>query len=431
MTDKFDWLREHVAGGVFVPGDVGYDAECFAYNLLTPLAPPIVVGAASVADVEAGVRFAAAHEMPIAVRGGGHHQPRAATDALLITLDRMTEVRIDEDGAAARVAGGARWQDVLAAATPLGLAAAAGSAPTVGAIGYVLGCGRSPMLGRAFGYASDHVTEFEVVTADGVRRTADEVENADLFQALKGSRGNFGVVTAMRIALFPVATMYAGNLSFGPAQAERVIKAWRDWARTLPDEATTSVAIRPGECAIRYAFAGPAERGAALLAPMRALSPITRDAVAEVPFADAAAMHGDPPMPPPFHDLGMGLHDLPAEAIAALVGAGAVAELSALGGALDRAPAPDVNPARGLPYQLIAVARDTGSLDRLENALAPWRDDRQQPNSMTRRQIDVRDVRRVYGAELFGRLAALKAKYDPDNLFRVNFNIPPVRTVSP
>jgi hypothetical protein len=144
-------------------------------------------------------------------------------------------------------------------------------------------------------------------------------------------------------------------------------------------------------------------------------------------------------VPVPFRDLGMGLRELPDEAIAAMLevdgpGAGSplgTLEIRALGGALDRAPAPDANPARGLPYQIIAVGPDAVALDRLENALAPWRDDRQQPNSMTGRQIDVRDVQRVYGDDLFGRLGVLKAKYDPDNLFRVNFNIPPVHTVSP
>jgi hypothetical protein len=452
VTDKFEWLREHISGGVFVPGDPGYGAECLTYNLLTPLTPPIVVGAANVADVEAAVRFASANDMPIAVRGGGHLQPHTATDALLITLDRMTAVRIDEDSATAWVAGGARWADVLAAATPRGLAAAVGSAPSVGAIGYVLGGGQSPTLGRAFGYASDHVSEFEVVTADGVRRTADEVENADLFQALKGSRGNFGVVTAMRIALLPVANIYAGGLFFPGEESERVITAWRDWANKLPDAATTSAGILRVApmphlpevlrgrfvVAIRYAYADDADEGAGLLAPMRSLGPAMLDTVAEQPFAVAAAMHGDPPVPVPFRDLGMGLRELPDKAIEAMIevdgpGAGSplgTLEIRALGGALDRAPAPDANPARGLPYQIIAVGPDA-ALDLLENALAPWRDDRQQPNSMTRRQIDVRDVQKVYGDDLFGRLAVLKAKYDPDNLFRVNFNIPPVHTVSP
>lgn len=455
VTDKFDWLRDHVTGAVFVPADVGYAAECATFNLLAPLWPPVVVGAASVADVEAAVRFAAANDMPVAVRGGGHSQPHQADGAVLVTLDRMTAVQIDEDSAIARIAGGARWGDVVEATSPLGLAAPVGSSPTVGAIGYVLGGGQSPALGRAYGYASDYVTEFEVVTADGVRRIANEVENADLFQALKGSRGNFGVVTAMRIALLPVETLVAGGLYFPGNEAPRVIRAWRDWAAKLPDAATTSVAILRvapmpqvpqvlrGQfvAAIRYAYAGPAAEGAEYFEPMRALGPAMLDTVGEVPFATATTMYYEPHSAVPYLERGMGLKDLSDEAIRVLMevdGPGSYSplgnvEIRALGGALDRAPGPDAIPARGLPYQVVAVGRGTGNdspavraaLDSLENALRPWRDDHQQPNSMSREQAGASDVRRVYGMELFGRLATLKAKYDPDNMFRMNYNIPP------
>lgn len=455
MTDKFDWLRDHVTGAVFVPGEIGYAAECSTFNLLTPLTPPVAVGAASVADVEAAVRFASANEMPIAVRGAGHSQPHHASDAVLVTLDRMTAVQIDEDSAVARIAGSARWGDVVEATAPLGLAAPVGSAPTVGAIGYVLGGGQSPTLGRAYGYASDYVTEFEVVTADGVRRIANEVENADLFQALKGSRGNFGVVTSMRIALLRVETLVAGGLYFPGNEAERVIRAWRDWSAKLPDAATTSVAILRvapmphvpqvlrGQfvTAIRYAYAGPAAEGIERFAPMRDLGPAMLDTVAEVPFATATTMHYDPPTPVPYLERGMALSDFSEEAIHALIkvdGPGSYSplgnvEVRALGGALDRAPAPDANPGRGVAYQVVAVGRGTASdapavlaaLDALEQALTPWREDRQPPNSMTPELAGVKEVRRVYGPELFDRLAALKAKYDPDNLFRVNYNVPP------
>jgi hypothetical protein len=152
-------------------------------------------------------------------------------------------------------------------------------------------------------------------------------------------------------------------------------------------------------------------------------------------------MHYEPSSAVPYLERGMGLKDLSDAAIRALIevdGPGSYSplgnvEIRALGGALDRAPGPDAIPARGLPYQVVAVGRGTGNdsptvraaLDALENALRPWRDDHQQPNSMTREQAGASDVRRVYGMELFGRLATLKAKYDPDNMFRMNYNIPP------
>ncbi|MEU8817451.1 FAD-dependent oxidoreductase [Actinoplanes sp. NPDC048796] len=308
MTDL-----EKLTGPVLRPGDPGYDEERRTQNLLTPLRPAIAVGAADVADVRAAVRYAAANRLAVAVRGGGHMQPYTAEGAVLITLDRMAGVTVDAGRRTARVTGGALWREVIDAAAKEGLAPMAGSSVTVGAIGYVLGGGQGPILSRPYGYASDHVTSFDIVTADGELRTVSGDD--ELFAALRGP---------------PIPQLPE------PLRGAHVLS-------------------------VRFAHLGPAEEGEALLAPMRAVAPALIDTVAEVPFAVAATLHNDPVDASPYQDRSLGLSGLPDAALDKLIeltGPGTripltSVEVRALGGAMDRPPAtPDSVPSRGLPFQL-------------------------------------------------------------------------------
>ncbi|MEU4426442.1 FAD-binding oxidoreductase [Actinoplanes sp. NPDC024001] len=453
MTD-FGKLAGELDGTLFLPGDPGYAGECFTFHLLQPLTPDAAVGAASVADVQAAVRFAGANDLAVAVRGGGHLQTHSAAGALLITLDRMNGVTIDARRRTARITGAARWQEVIDAAAGAGLAPLSGSATTVSAIGYVLGGGQGPILSRRYGYASDHVTSFDIVTADGRARTVDAAHEPDLFAALRGGKGNFGVVTGMEIGLFPAATVVGGGIYFPGAATERLLPAWRDWAATLPEQATTSFAVQwlpPFEVLppmlrgahvvhLRYAYDGPAGIGTALLEPMRAVAPALLDTVAEVPYPVAAVLHNDPTEPAPVLHRSLGLAELADETLAELIrhaGPDLLSvEVRALGGALDRPPAtPDSVPSRGLPYQLTAfalatpddLARQAGNLAALIGALRPWADRRQMVNFLAPDEAtDPAQLRVVYGPELYDRLLAVKRRYDPTSMFRMNHSIRPV-----
>ncbi|XVU28919.1 FAD-binding oxidoreductase [Actinoplanes sp. CA-054009] len=447
---------QQLTGPVLRPGEPGYDEECRTQNLLTPLRPAIVVGAADVADVRAAVRYAAANKLAVAVRGGGHMQPYTAEGAVLVTLDRMAGVTVDAGRRTARVTGGARWQEVIDAAAKDGLAPMAGSSVTVGAIGYMLGGGQGPILARTHGYASDHVTSFDIVTADGELHTVDAGNEPDLFAALRGGKGNFGVVTAMEIELFPVATVFAGSIYFPGSSTAEVLRTWRDWAATLPEQATTSVAIQrlpPVEelppplrgahvLSVRFAYLGAAEAGAALLAPIRAAVPALIDTVAEVPYKVAATLHNDPVDAMPYLDRSLGLGGLPDAALDKLIeltGPGSPipltsVEVRALGGAMDRPPAtPDSVPSRGLAFQLFAFAVGGDDLDgghrrleRLMNGMLPWADPkhRRMLNFLsTEEALDPQALSEVYGRELYDRLRAVKRRYDPATMFRMNHTI--------
>jgi len=448
-------LKSRLTGPVFLPGEPGYDAERATFNLNTPLAPAIVVGAASVGDVRTAIRYAAENGLAVATRGGGHLVPRDGAGQLLLTLDRMTTVTVDPERSAARVTGSPRWSQVMTVATAHGLAPMNGSLPHVGVVGYLLGGGLSPILGRRNGYASDHITSIDVVTADGEPHTTTATDEPDLFFALRGSKGNVGVVTAVEFGLFPITTVYGGGLWFAGERLAEVLPVWRDWAATLPEAATTSVGIQrlpelpdlPGPLRgafvlhVRYSHVGTAAEGEALLEPMRRLGTTVFDTVAEIAYADSGTIHNDPPFPVPYFDRSFGLRGLSDEFLAKLVELTGPdsdcplvnVEIRVLGGALDREPAaPDAVNTRGLPFQWVgfglggtdAAEPLTGYLEKCVAELAPWAHPRRIVNFVGPEEaLDPRVLRETYGPDLYDRIVVVKEKYDPANLFRINHNI--------
>lgn len=457
MTAQFDvtTLKSRLTGPIFLPGDSGYAAECATFNLNTPLTPAIVVGAATVADVRVAVRFAAENGLAVATRGGGHLAARTGNGQLMLTLDRMTSWTIDAPNASVRVTGSPRWGQLMEPLAAHGLAGMNGSSPHVGVVGYLLGGGHSPVLSRSQGFASNQITSIEVVTGDGELRTASATENADLFFALRGSKGNVGVVTAVEFGVFPITTIYGGGLWFAIDRLVEILPVWRDWAAKLPEEASTSVGIQrlpdlpemPGPLRgasvvhVRYSHVGTAAEGEALLTPIRELGVTVFDTVAEIPYAQSGTIHNDPPAPLPIFDRGTGLRELPDEALAALVeltgpesGCPLVnVEIRVLGAALDREPAaPDALPTRGLAYQFTGFAVGgpdsaefmNGWLAKVVGGMWQWADPRQMPNFVSPEGGHTpQELRDTYGAELYDRIVAVKEKYDPANLFRVNHNI--------
>jgi len=424
---------------------------------MTPLSPRVAVGPESLADVQAAVRFAAKNGMGIGVRGGGHIVAKQDEEIVVINMRRMRGVSVDPGGRRVRFGGGALWQDVLDAVTPLGLAPMNGSSPTVGATGYMLGGGHSPTLGRSLGWAAEYISALELVTADGqVRRVTAESE-PELFFALRGTKGNFGLVTAVDCEVFPVTHIYGGGLWFAGDDIAEVLHTWREWVTEIPDEMSTSVAVQrlPPDPAlpqplrgafvvhVRVAYNGMAEEGEKQLARLRAIAPTIFDTVGELTYAQAATIHMDPPLPLRYADRSSGLAELTAQTVEALVEfAGphsdcqlASMEIRHLGGALDRAPrTPDAIPVRGLPFQLFAFGVGPveqmpalrGQLAEMVDKVRPWADTRRMvsflsPEEATRPAA----MREIYGPELYDRLARIKREYDPANMFRVNHNIEP------
>jgi FAD/FMN-containing dehydrogenase len=447
-------LAAAVAGSVLLPGDAGYDEERAVFNLNHDLVPAVIVVAQGAADVQAAVTFAAGQHRPVLVKTTGHQIVGTAHGAVVIATHRMNDVAIDPIRSTARVGAGTVWSEVVAKAAEAGLAPLNGSNPTVGVSGYTLGGGLSPTLGRSRGYAADHVRSLEVVTADGELRHADAESEPELFWALRGGKGNFGVVTALEFDLFPVPRLYGGAIYFPGERTADVLRAWTAWHPGTPETMVSSFAVlrmpplpelpEPLRGAflvtLRIAYTGTAADGERLIAPLRAAAPAVLDTVRDMPYTAVASIHSEPTEPLPYYERGIMLREFPAQAqdkLVKLTGPDsgstlAIAELRALGGAWDREPAvPNAVATRGLPYSLLAVAGDPleeeqqlkESVAALLDGMEPWQGDRRLVNNLA--PDEATDAAAIYGPERYQRLAAVKKAYDPANMFRLNHNIAP------
>ena len=411
-------LRRGLAGDLHVPGDSGYDvARRPLHDTIDPR-PAMVVEARGAADVRAAVLAAHEHDLPLAVQATGHGTHVPADDAILVRTSDMAAVLVDPARRVARVGPGAVWGDVLAAAAPFGLAPLSGSSPSVGVTGYTLGGGLG-WLARRHGFAADSLLRAEVVTADGSIATASADDHADLFWGLRGGGGSFGVVTAMELRLHPVAEVYAGTACFAVDRAPETLMRYREWIADAPDALSTAVLLmhRPdGQrvLAIRAMHAGEADEARRLLAPLfAAAGPPLVDGMRPMRFADAS-MGGTAP-----RHLEL-VHELPDAVIDAIVAAQAAptVEVRHWGGAMAR-PAAGAGPVgpRDVPLSVIADAHVPG----LAAALAPHATG----GSFLNFLADPARTATAFAPADYEALRAVKAAYDPDDVFRVGHAIPP------
>lgn len=451
-------LRARLLGEVVVPGDEGWDEARRAWNLAVDQRPAAVAFPETAGDVAAIVEFARSNGLRVAPQGTGHAaSPGLLDDSVLVKTSRMRGVRIDAAGRRARVEAGALWIEVTTAAAEHGLAALAGSAPTVGVVGYTLGGGLG-WLGRRYGFAANSVQAVELVTADGRLIKADREHHADLFWALRGGGGSFGVVTAIEFALYPVRDVYAGALFWPIERSREILRAWRKWVQDVPNEVSSVGRImrfpaipavpeplRGGAFVlVEAAYLGGEADGADLLRPLRELAPEI-DTFSVIPVTALSKLHMDPEQPVAGLGDGVLLERLPPEAVDAFVAAAGPrsrsslvsVELRHLGGALAQA-----SPEHGAvgsfdePFALFAVgsavdadiaASVKAQLRLVRGVMAPWSARRTFLNFTGR----LTDARSHYQSGAYPRLREVKSAYDPDDRIRSNSPIPPARQGSP
>jgi UDP-N-acetylenolpyruvoylglucosamine reductase len=432
------------------PGDPGWDDARRAWNLAIDQRPAAVARAETVADVVAAVDHARAVGLRVAVQGTGHgarHDLRDGT--LLINTSRMTGVEVDPDARVARVAAGTIWSDVVDAAVEHGLTALHGSAHDVGVVGYTLGGGVG-WLARKYGLASSSLLSAEVVMADGNVVRADPESNPDLFWALKGGGGNFGVVTEVEVALYPVTQAFAGWLVWPMARAADVLTAWSEWTRSTPEEATSigrllqlppipevPEPLRGRQVVVvEAAYLGDEAHGRELLRALLDLEP-ELDTFGMVPARALTELHRDPPAPVPGVGDGMLLASFDAAAATAVVVAaamdgtaplvslevrhldGAVGRPDPNGGALSHIEAPYALYAIGSPLGPVTPEAIEARLGDVRAALAPWLS-RSTYFNFADRDVDVADL---YPGRAAERLAEIRAQVDPESLFRSRHTI--------
>lgn len=453
-ASAIDALAARVMGPVLTAGDERYDAERAGYQTARRHRPDVVVGAARPDDVREAVVFARGHGLPVAVQGTGHAlSATAAEGGVLINTSRLRGVRVNAQAGTAWVAAGTRWEPVVQEAALVGLAPLSGSAPSVGAVSYTLGGGLG-LLSRRYGYAADHVRSLEVVTADGRLRCATEDSEPDLFWALRGGRDNFGVVTRMEIDLVPVTMLYGGGLFFAGESAAEVLDTYLQWTATVPDEMGSSIALISFPDApalpeplrgrhvvhVRISYAGAAlGAGERMVAPLRALGPVI-DTVREMPYTATGSVHNDPVDPGTFEAGTAMLGELDAAAVRAVLDVAGppapvphVVELRHLGGRLADPPATgNAVGNRDARFLLNVISRleraDITDVRpahwRMFAAVAPWCTGGRALNFMNG-EDGAGQVRTAYDPAAYRRLTELKAVHDPENVFRLNHNIPP------
>jgi FAD/FMN-containing dehydrogenase len=462
-------LRGQVSGRVFAPGDDGYDVARQTWSAAHfDQRPAVVVMPSNPADVASAVTFARAHELSIAVQGGGHGHPRPANDALLVNFASMTSVHVTHGTAAsdpssragaagtARVEAGARWRDVIAAAHPYGLAPLNGFAGTVGVSGYTLGGGIGWLV-RQYGAAAASLRSAELVTADGRLMQADDRTHADLFWGLRGGGGNFGVVTSFEFDLYPVKEIFGGFVAYPLADGKQVLSAYSDWTKTVPETLTSAVRLvhyppapaipeplrGASAIVIMACHTGSTAEGQALLKPLQSIATPLFNTFRSMPYAEVGTIASDPPEAPPLFTFGNGggLRDLSTDVIDAVLriagdrAAGIfLVEVRHVAGALARQPEDAMPFTFRSPWFISALAA-APTPDALEGGKRSVAALLQALTSALTGEVLINGVdhaisspqitRAAYSEKNYRRLVALKDDHDPTNVFRFNHNIPP------
>jgi FAD binding domain len=454
LTVTHTALADTLTGGVVLPGDPAWDDARSGFNLLEDQHPAAVAFPVDAHEVAAAVNYARRAGLRVAPQATGHNQgPLGDMDGtLLLNVSGLQEVRVDPGAQQVRVGAGVKWDRVAPRLSAHGLAGLHGSSPDVGIAGYSLGGGMG-WLARKHGLQANAVTALELVTAEGDFVRADHENHPELFWALRGGGGNFGVVTAIEFAVHPVDELYAGALFFPFERASEVLHAWSAWQGDQPDELMSwasllhfppipdvpAFARGRSFAVVMAAFLGSEAEGRELIRPLRELGP-ARDTFASVPPVVLGDLAMDPLDPLPIHSGHELVDELPAKAIDEIIAAVGpesgrgetltMLQFRQMGGALAR-ETPGAGARATLPGEVsmftlgVVLGEESETEVRaavadVKSALVPYRAGLY-PNFIEQPA----DARAFFSPETWERLRTIKAGYDADDLFAGNHHIPP------
>jgi FAD/FMN-containing dehydrogenase len=449
-------LEASFRGEVVRPGDPSYDDHRKVWNGSIDRRPALILRCAGVADAIAAVKFARATGLSAAVRSGGHSFPglSVADDAILIDLGLMKGIRVDPEARTARVQAGVLWGELDHETQAFGLATTGGIVTHTGVAGLTLGGGIG-WLQRKLGLTIDQLLGIDLVTAEGELVRASESENADLFWGVRGGGGNFGIVTEFEFRLHPVGpTVVAGPVFWPMEESPKVLRFYRDWIAEGPDELMTLVLHRkapplpfvPTELhgklivGVAACYAGSVEEGEKVVRPLKELGSPAVDACVPKPYVAHQAML-DPSFPHYWWyyvrscdvaELTDDVIDITVEHSMQIQSPVTSFPIWQMGGAVSH-PGDDDTAFNGRhaghTFNILGATQTAEGFDeerewakRFWSALEPHHTSVYVNFLMEEGEERVREA---YGAEKYDRLKALKRKYDPDNFFRINQNIPP------
>ena len=454
-TSTIEELREQVRGAVITADDADYEEARRVYNGMIDRKPRVVVRCVDAGDVMATVGFARENALDLSVRGGSHSVPGFGTndDGVVIDLSLMKGTRVDPKAQTVRAEGGCTWGDFNHATYPFGLATTGGVVSTTGIAGLTLGGGIG-YLSRGFGLSLDNLLSADVVTADGRFLVASEKENEDLFWALRGGGGNFGVVTSFEYQLHPVKDIFAGIFFYPIERTRDVLEFYRDYVADAPEQMGLFPAFQIAPplpfvpesevgktfCAIISCWAGPLDEGEKALEPIRRAAPTVAEMVSPMPYP-ALNTAFDPLLPPGLQHYWKASFatELTDGAIAAHVEHGpkvpvvnSTMHIYPINGACNRV----ASDATAFAYRDAKFATVIAGMwpDPADNeANIKWVKDYYQalePHSLAGGYVNFMsgdDQGRVQAnyKDNYTRLASIKHKYDPTNLFHMNQNIEP------
>lgn len=452
-------FRKGLAGNILTPSDRDYDAARRVWNGSIDRYPAVIVRCTDASDVAASIGFARDQGLPIAIRGGGHHAAGfgVCDGGVVVDLSRMRSVEVDPGARSAAAGGGATWAELDRATQEYGLAVTGGLVTHTGIGGLTLGGGIGNLMRRC-GLTCDNFIGAELVTADGTTTVVSEHNDANLFWGLRGGGGNFAVVTRFVYRLHEVGpTVVAGIVMYALTECREVLRFYRDWACALPDEMTTVVALRvapaaphlPSEMhgrpvvAIAVCWSGAHEKGERVLEPLRRFRRPLADLIKPKTYVDHQSLF-DPSAPPGranykrhanLGELSDGVIDVLIEGAQRLTSPLSVALMFQLGGAVSRvAEDATAYSGRSAAYNVDINAQWLDPRDPRADEHVHWATDFYtaiQPYASTGAYVNFlmdegqHRLRSAYGEATYERLAALKQRYDPDNVFRLNQNIRP------
>jgi FAD/FMN-containing dehydrogenase len=454
-------LAATLHGAVVLPDDPEYAPARAVHSGAHDRFPSIVVRPLDAEDVRVAVTFAREWDLAVAVRSGGHSFAGHGTNdgGIVVDLSAMKAIRIDAESGLARIEPGLTWGEVAAKAHEHGLALTSGAVASVGVGGLAVGGGIGWMV-RKHGLTIDNLLSAEVVTADGRILRASATEHPDLFWAIRGGGGNFGIVTAFEFRMHPAGLVLGGAVFYDAAEALEMLEAYARYAASAPDELTTMAAVMPAPpapfippplhgtlvLAIMVCYTGDLDEGRRVVAPLRRLGTPIADMIAPMSYPAMFAMTEGGTVRGLHHGTrSLFLRELDGDLIRTIVAQTrsltapiSIAQIRALGGAMARV-APDATAFahRDKPFMLTIIAAwadPAASVRHRAEVERFWRAVQSHAAGVYVNFLGEEGearIRDAYGPATYARLAELKRRYDPANLFRLNQNIPPAGQAQP